>query len=107
MISRHDFSLGDFPDKAKFRAHLAEIDLSEVRKLKKGMLESLDVILTIEAPRLFDLLPGGTAQQFDDPVAMLHASLLPGVKVLKYGKWIVLIWPEGCTLLSTLLAAFI
>lgn len=85
MCRRNDFPIGDFPNKEQFRAHLAEIDLSEVKKLKKGMLESLDVILEVEAPRLFQLLPGGVAQNFDDPVAALHQMLLPGLRVLKYG----------------------
>ncbi|CAE7597477.1 EHD2, partial [Symbiodinium microadriaticum] len=62
---RYDFSLGDFPDKVKFRPYLEEVDLSEVKKLKKGMIESLDMILDVEAPRLFQLLPGGVAENFE------------------------------------------
>jgi EH domain-containing protein 1 len=86
LMIRHDFPAGDFPNKERFRAHLAEVDLSEVKKLKKGMLESLDVILDVEAPRLFQLLPGGVSQNFDDPIAALHVLLMPGLRVLKYGK---------------------
>ena len=84
---RYDFSLGDFPDKAKFRPYLEEVDLAEVRKLKRGMIESLDMILNVEAPRLFQLLPGGVAQNFEAPVAALHTLLLNGLQVLKHGEW--------------------
>ena len=85
-VCRHDVSLGDFPDKSKFRRYLQEVDLGEVKTLKRGMLESLDMILNVEAPRLFQLLPGGVAQNFEAPVAALHVMLLNGLRVLKHGE---------------------
>eukprot|EP00903_Cladosiphon_okamuranus_P005964 g5888.t1 len=57
VMKQHNLAPGDFPDLEPFRAKLADTNFVKFPKLKVKMLEDLDEMLSVDIPRLMEMLP--------------------------------------------------
>ncbi|CAM9773481.1 unnamed protein product [Scytosiphon promiscuus] len=57
VMKQHNLAPGDFPDLEPFRSKLADTNFIKFPKLKVKMLEDLDEMLSVDIPRLMEMLP--------------------------------------------------
>ncbi|CAM9450108.1 unnamed protein product [Ectocarpus sp. 12 AP-2014] len=57
VMKQHNLAPGDFPDLEPFRSKLADTNFTKFPKLKVKMLEELDEMLSVDIPRLMEMLP--------------------------------------------------
>ncbi|CAM9837858.1 unnamed protein product, partial [Sphacelaria rigidula] len=66
VMKQHNLAPGDFPDLEPFRAKLQDTNFTRFPKLKPKMLEDLDEMLSVDIPRLMEMLPRTVVPTRDD-----------------------------------------
>lgn len=73
VMKRYNLAPGDFPDLADMRSKLAEMDFTKFSTLRMKLIEELEVVLSVDIPRLMEALPrsldsyGGSDQVIAKP----------------------------------------
>ncbi len=57
ILKKYNLSPGDFPDINTFSQKLREVKFSEFASLQQGQIESLEKCLTVDIPKLMEMLP--------------------------------------------------
>lgn len=72
---------GDFPDPARFRVHLGDIDLDKVSKINQEMFDRINETLSVDIPRLMSLISPSKAD--------LQAQANPFAESSATSGWII------------------
>jgi len=103
IAKEHKLSLGDFPDPQLMKEKLADLDFARFAKIDKKKMERLEWMLSVDFPRLLQMLPAETSQVADSesivggvsasPFAVLKVNGMNEISVYQ-SQWLVAPSPE-------------
>lgn len=103
IAKEHQLALGDFPDPKMMQEKLANLDFTRFAKIDKKKMERLEWMLSVDCPRLLQMLPGEVSQisQLEgvggstsaSPFAVLKINGMSEISVYQ-SQWLVAPSPE-------------
>jgi len=103
IAREHKLSLGDFPDPKMMQEKLANLDFTTFAKIDKKKMERLEWMLSVDVPRLLQMLPDEMAQishsegivggASASPFAVLKVNGMNEISVYQ-SQWLVAPSPE-------------
>jgi len=103
VAREHNLALGDFPDQKMMQEKLANLDFTRFAKIDKNKMERLEWMLSVDLPRLLQMLPAEMSQishsegivggASASPFAVLKVNGMNEISVYQ-SQWLVAPSPE-------------